>query len=65
MVHIETQVETLMTQLRSTEKKLGDRVKLLEEGQKVEVKKQREAIEAAEKIKRYSETRKWRYKDKT
>ncbi|XP_063679698.1 centrosomal protein of 131 kDa-like isoform X2 [Bolinopsis microptera] len=45
-------VETLMTQLRSTEKKLGDRVKLLEEGQKVEVKKQREAIEAAEKIKR-------------
>ena len=50
-----------MTQLRSTEKKLGDRVKLLEEGQKVEVKKQREAIEAAEKIKRYSETRKWRY----
>ncbi|KAL5258826.1 hypothetical protein ACHWQZ_G009330 [Mnemiopsis leidyi] len=45
-------VENLMTQMRSTEKKLGDKIKLLEDNQKVEVKKQREAIEAAEKIKR-------------
>ena len=41
-----------MTQLRNTEKRLGDKIKLLEENQRVEVKKQREAIEAAEKIKR-------------
>ena len=41
-----------MTQLRNTEKKLGDKIKLLEDNQKVEVKKQKEAIEAAEKIKR-------------
>lgn len=41
-----------MLQLKNTEKKLGDRVRQLEDNQKVEAKKQKETIEAAEKIKR-------------
>ena len=46
------QVEALVSQQRSTEKKLGDRVRHLEDNLKVELKKQKELIEAAEKNKR-------------
>ena len=41
-----------MMQLRATEKKLGDKIRHLEDNQRVDIKKQREAVEAAEKIKR-------------
>ena len=41
-----------MLQLRSTEKRLGDKVRLLEDNQRVDMRKQKETVEASEKVKR-------------